>query len=269
MLNLPKQYDFLEYLHPIAWEEIFAVWRVNEAYQKMWQEHWFERGFDSYDAWRKNYIAPIKPEQKEWHVYRIKNPLKNAKLFYGTPTRGWIKKCYGGELTKQISEISDHPIVSENEKVLATMKNFPYQTMLTGFVSDEKVILVEGFHRLLALVLMEKNNKKYNGDVVIALCEQFEIIPLGKGDEEKKRAIIEVFGKVQGVFFRKFTQEKMRELGLLGFVKNNEDRTVSIEAEGPKYVLQELIAWSKDGSPQAEVEKVDFEIVDELKNFES
>lgn len=265
MLNLSNQYDFLEYLHPITWGDIFAVWRANEAYQKMWQEHWVERGFDSWDFWRKNYIAPIKPEQKEWHVYRIKNPLENVKLFYGAPTRGWIKKCYGGELTKQISKILDHPIVFKNDKVLATMNNFPYQTMVTGFVSDGKIVLVEGFHRILALALMEKNGVNYNGDIVIALCEQSEILPLGKGDEENKKAIIKVFGKVQGVYFRKFTQEKMRELGLMGFVKNNEDGTVSIEASGPEYVLREMIYWCHDGSPEAVIEKVKFEIVSNVK----
>lgn len=260
MLNLPKQYDFLEYLHPISWKEIFAVWRMNESYQKSWQEHWVERGFDSWDDWRKNYIASIKPEQKEWHVYRIKNPLENAKLLYGAPTRGWIKKCYGGELTKQISEILDHPIVSENEKVLATMKNFPYQTMLTGFIHDEKIILAEGMHRATALALMGEKGEKHNGDVVIALCEQTELLPFGKGDKESKRVVIKVFGKVQGVYFRMFTQKKMKELGLLGVVKNNEDGTVSIDAEGPEYVLQELVEWSKSGSPQAKVERVEFDI---------
>ena len=30
----------------------------------------------------------------------------------------------------------------------------------------------------------------------------------------------EVFGRVQGVFFRKFTNEKARSLGLRGWVKN-------------------------------------------------
>ena len=30
----------------------------------------------------------------------------------------------------------------------------------------------------------------------------------------------EVFGKVQGVFFRKFTNEKAQSLGLRGWVKN-------------------------------------------------
>ena len=30
----------------------------------------------------------------------------------------------------------------------------------------------------------------------------------------------EVFGKVQGVFFRKFTNEKANSLGLRGWVKN-------------------------------------------------
>ena len=37
----------------------------------------------------------------------------------------------------------------------------------------------------------------------------------------------EVFGRVQGVFFRKFTSEKANSLGLRGWVKNTRYRTVT------------------------------------------
>ena len=39
-----------------------------------------------------------------------------------------------------------------------------------------------------------------------------------------------VYGKVQGVFFRKHTFQKANELGIKGFVKNQEDKSVMIEA---------------------------------------
>lgn len=61
--------------------------RGYEAYQKDWEKHWVERGFNSWDEWRENYIAPIKPEKKKWKIYRIKN-LKEIKDFYGVPSRG-------------------------------------------------------------------------------------------------------------------------------------------------------------------------------------
>ncbi len=76
--------------------------------------------------------------------------------------------------------------------------------------------------------------------------------------EDKKLYLIRVTGKVQGVFFRKYTQQKARELGLNGFVRNVEDGSVYIEAEGEPAKLVELLEWCKEGSPQAEVEAVDF-----------
>ena len=41
-----------------------------------------------------------------------------------------------------------------------------------------------------------------------------------------------VYGKVQGVGCRKFTQESAREIGIVGMVKNLDDGTVSVHASG-------------------------------------
>uniref|UniRef100_A0A8C0JDX5 Acylphosphatase n=1 Tax=Chelonoidis abingdonii TaxID=106734 RepID=A0A8C0JDX5_CHEAB len=43
----------------------------------------------------------------------------------------------------------------------------------------------------------------------------------------------EVFGKVQGVFFRKYTQAEGKKLGLVGWVQNTEDGTVQGQIQGP------------------------------------
>ena len=49
-------------------------------------------------------------------------------------------------------------------------------------------------------------------------------IYLSSSDEAEAMALVavefEVFGRVQGVFFRKFTNEKALSLGLRGWVKN-------------------------------------------------
>ena len=42
----------------------------------------------------------------------------------------------------------------------------------------------------------------------------------------------QVFGKVQGVFFRKYTQAKAHELDLVGFVQNTSQGTVIGKAQG-------------------------------------
>ena len=70
---------------------------------------------------------------------------------------------------------------------------------------------------------------------------------------------IRVSGKVQGVWFRKFTQEKALSLGLRGFVRNEADGSVYMETEGEEGVVAELIAWCKEGPDKAEVTEVKFE----------
>lgn len=82
-----------------------------------------------------------------------------------------------------------------------------------------------------------------------------------------KHYTIQVFGKVQGVFFRASTQDKASALGIVGWVKNQADGSVRIEAEGPEDKLQNMISWCRQGPPQATVEKVEY-AEDDLQGYE-
>jgi acylphosphatase len=77
----------------------------------------------------------------------------------------------------------------------------------------------------------------------------------------KKRFIIKVIGRVQGVFYRASTAERASSLGLSGFVRNEPDGSVYIEAEGDEEILKQLVEWCKKGPPSARVEKC---IVEEM-----
>ena len=68
---------------------------------------------------------------------------------------------------------------------------------------------------------------------------------------------IKITGKVQGVWFRDSTLKKARELGVNGFVENQPDGSVYIEAEGTKSALDEFTKWCHEGPPFAKVEKVE------------
>jgi acylphosphatase len=68
---------------------------------------------------------------------------------------------------------------------------------------------------------------------------------------------IMVRGVVQGVYFRAHTQAEAQKLGLHGFVRNEPDGSVYIEAEGDENDLKQLVQWCHEGSPQAVVETVD------------
>ncbi|GAB3541890.1 acylphosphatase [Pontibacter brevis] len=82
-----------------------------------------------------------------------------------------------------------------------------------------------------------------------------------------KHIAIRVHGKVHGVFFRASTKEKAQELGLTGFVQNEEDGTVYIEAEGSPSALKQLEQWAHEGPRRAQVEKVEVKEMEGLAGF--
>ncbi|XP_031347337.1 acylphosphatase-2-like isoform X2 [Photinus pyralis] len=69
----------------------------------------------------------------------------------------------------------------------------------------------------------------------------------------------EVFGRVQGVFFRKFTQQEAKKLGLKGWCMNTESGTVQGVMEGNDDKINEMKKWLETiGSPLSKIEKTDF-----------
>ncbi|MHA1941916.1 MAG: acylphosphatase [Candidatus Hodarchaeales archaeon] len=69
-----------------------------------------------------------------------------------------------------------------------------------------------------------------------------------------KTVKILVSGRVQGVFFRVYTQKYARELiGVSGIVRNLRDGRVEIIAEGDESELQKLVEWSKKGGSPGSV----------------
>ncbi len=72
----------------------------------------------------------------------------------------------------------------------------------------------------------------------------------------KKHLNIQVFGRVQGVAFRHYTTEQANKLGIKGFVKNQADGSVYIEAEGEEKDMDTFVAWCHQGAPAARVNRV-------------
>ncbi|MCG3226352.1 MAG: acylphosphatase [Candidatus Heimdallarchaeota archaeon] len=74
-----------------------------------------------------------------------------------------------------------------------------------------------------------------------------------KVTSNKKRVIIQVYGMVQGVFFRASTCDFAQKIGLRGTVRNVRDGSVEIVAEGEEEDLNKLITFAKTGPPSAKV----------------
>ncbi len=63
-------------------------------------------------------------------------------------------------------------------------------------------------------------------------------------------------GRVQGVGFRTTTEQKARDIGVTGFVKNKLNGSVEVIAEGTKKELIQLHNFLKQGPSRAKVNKI-------------
>jgi len=84
----------------------------------------------------------------------------------------------------------------------------------------------------------------------------------------KKHYDIKVTGKVQGVLFRQKTREACEAENITGFVRNEADGSVHIEAEGNELSLRQLVSWCYDGPDGATVDHVEVKEGD-LQNFQN
>lgn len=84
-----------------------------------------------------------------------------------------------------------------------------------------------------------------------------------------KHLSILVKGRVQGVFYRASTKAAALQFGIKGFVRNEPDGSVYIEAEGNNEALERFIGWCRMGPPQAMVTDLQIEEVKEIISFTS
>jgi acylphosphatase len=66
-----------------------------------------------------------------------------------------------------------------------------------------------------------------------------------------------VRGRVQGVGFRYFVLREAMDLGLTGWVANGLDRSLRCVAEGPRPMLEALLALLRAGPASAHIDRVD------------
>lgn len=68
---------------------------------------------------------------------------------------------------------------------------------------------------------------------------------------------VTVTGRVQGVSFRFYTEEKALGLGVAGWVSNEPDGTVAGHFEGEPEAVDALVDWCRSGPRSARVDRVD------------
>jgi acylphosphatase len=67
---------------------------------------------------------------------------------------------------------------------------------------------------------------------------------------------ITVLGKVQGVFYRASTKAQADLLGVKGFVQNESNGDVYIEAEADEKIMHHFLEWCKQGPSRARVDEL-------------
>ncbi|XP_062346566.1 acylphosphatase-2 isoform X1 [Cinclus cinclus] len=73
---------------------------------------------------------------------------------------------------------------------------------------------------------------------------------LAKASGALRSVDYEVFGRVQGVCFRMYTEQEAKKLGVVGWVKNTSQGTVTGQVQGPEEKVNEILLSNQDFSCQ-------------------
>lgn len=157
-------------LVPLTLEDVFSFWRANEAWNPKWQKVAQEKGFASWEAWRRKFLSRLEETtEPEWVLEELTNPLEQVPQWHGGPFAGWIKNVYQGQSSMPFTQIIEQSFMRGHDYIPGLVKNFPKLTVLT-LVEDAsgKILVVEGMHRACALAVMVKEGKQLGGRVFAA-----------------------------------------------------------------------------------------------------
>jgi hypothetical protein len=170
----------LRFIKPLTWNEVFALWRDGEATIPRWIEHYKNRGFSSWDEWRRNTLKDLQYKSLFWRLFEIEKPEASIPHFFGGPFRAWISNYYHGARTRTFEELANDSKIEGNKIIKQMVSGFPAETHLIGLRADEKVFIIEGMHRCCALALMARRKDEIRSKVLIALAEYSgEILEMG------------------------------------------------------------------------------------------
>ncbi|KAG7298808.1 hypothetical protein JYU34_017243 [Plutella xylostella] len=84
-----------------------------------------------------------------------------------------------------------------------------------------------------------------------------------------KATDFEVFGIVQGVFFRKCTKQQADSLDLRGWCRNTHEGSVQGYIEGPVEKVESMMDWLRNkGSPTSRIDKAEFKNLKDIETYQ-
>ena len=75
--------------------------------------------------------------------------------------------------------------------------------------------------------------------------------------DQLERVVVEIAGHVQAVGFRYYACVAARKHGIVGWVRNDAEGTVSVMAEGSRERLEAFVETLSEGPAAADVDEVD------------
>lgn len=84
-----------------------------------------------------------------------------------------------------------------------------------------------------------------------------------------KTVHITIHGRVHGVGFRQLVKGNAVKLGVVGWVQNNEDRTLEAMFQGEDKAVDELVELCKIGPMLSDIKKVDVHVMEETFPYET
>jgi hypothetical protein len=160
---------FLE-IRSVSWAEVFAIWRANEASNPKWIEHYHQKGFSSWEAWREATHAPLQCSTLEWTLYQIKTPLLSIPSFRAGPFKSWQREYFQGLEIPTFKKLVQHPGLQNHAGLKDLLAHFPQATTITGLITEDGIVVIEGLHRCCAVALAAQQHKPLQTEVQIALA---------------------------------------------------------------------------------------------------
>lgn len=81
------------------------------------------------------------------------------------------------------------------------------------------------------------------------------------------RVHFRISGQVQGVFFRRSAKIEAERIGVVGWIRNDDDGAVEVMVQGEDDKVDQFIAWCKKGPPFAKVKDVEIKEQKGLEDF--
>lgn len=179
----------LKHIRPLAWPDVFAIWRENEGENSHWREYAYSKGFSSWEEWRLQYVNALRlPEHDDWALYRVPDPLAAVPHWRGGPFNGWIKNFYGERANPAptFAELAAIAKTQEHGGIQKIFDAFPPQTTVTGLARPEGIVIIEGMHRCCALALAARNGTPIETELTVAIASsEEEALPVVGGYEQK------------------------------------------------------------------------------------